>query len=112
MNLFLYATVVLIWGTTWIAIYWQLGTVPPLASVFYRFALASCLLAAPALAQTVNLYTTREPALLTPVIDAFTKDTGSKVHAVFLKDGQEASDEQVWSLPQLLQGMEGQSSAK
>lgn len=44
MNLFLYATVVLIWGTTWISIYWQLGTVPPLASVFYRFALASCLL--------------------------------------------------------------------
>lgn len=34
----------MIWGTTWIAIYWQLGTVPPLASVFYRFALASVLL--------------------------------------------------------------------
>jgi drug/metabolite transporter (DMT)-like permease len=44
LNLFLYSSVVLIWGTTWIAIYWQLGTVPPLASVFYRFVLASCLL--------------------------------------------------------------------
>lgn len=50
-------------------------------------ALASCLLAAPALAQSVNLYTTREPALLNPVIEAFTKDTGIKVNAVFLKDG-------------------------
>jgi iron(III) transport system substrate-binding protein len=50
-------------------------------------ALASCLLAAPVLAQSVNLYTTREPALLNPVIEAFTKDTGIKVNAVFLKDG-------------------------
>ena len=30
----------------------------------------------------------------------------------FLKAGETATDEQVWSLPQLLQGMEGQSSAK
>ena len=50
-------------------------------------ALASCLLAAPALAQSVNLYTTREPGLLNPVIEAFTRDTGIKVNAVFLKDG-------------------------
>ena len=34
----------MIWGTTWIAIYWQLGSVPPLASVFYRFAIAAALL--------------------------------------------------------------------
>ncbi|KPF70821.1 iron ABC transporter substrate-binding protein [Bosea sp. AAP35] len=50
-------------------------------------ALASCLMAAPALAQSVNLYTTREPALLNPVLESFTKDTGIKVNAVFLKDG-------------------------
>ena len=37
-------SVVLIWGTTWIGIYWQLGTVPPLASVFYRFVIAAILL--------------------------------------------------------------------
>lgn len=49
--------------------------------------LASCLFAAPTLAQSVNLYTTREPALLSPVLAAFTKDTGVKVNAVFLKDG-------------------------
>jgi drug/metabolite transporter (DMT)-like permease len=34
----------LIWGTTWRAIKLQLGTVPPLESVVYRFALASALL--------------------------------------------------------------------
>lgn len=50
-------------------------------------ALSSCLLAVPALAQSVNLYTTREPSLLNPVLEAFTKDTGVKVNAVFLKDG-------------------------
>lgn len=50
-------------------------------------ALSSCLLAAPAFAQEVNLYTTREPALLNPALEAFTKDTGIKVNAVFLKDG-------------------------
>ncbi|GAU84422.1 extracellular solute-binding protein [Bosea sp. BIWAKO-01] len=52
-------------------------------------ALASCLLATPVLAQSVNLYTTREPALLNPVVEAFTKDTGIKVNTVFLKDGLE-----------------------
>jgi len=30
----------------------------------------------------------------------------------FLKAGDTATDEQVWSLPQLLHGMEGQSSAQ
>ena len=34
----------LIWGTTWRAIKLQLGVVPPLDSVIYRFALASALL--------------------------------------------------------------------
>jgi iron(III) transport system substrate-binding protein len=50
-------------------------------------ALATGLLATPALAQSVNLYTTREPGLINPVLEAFTKDTGVKVNAVFLKDG-------------------------
>jgi iron(III) transport system substrate-binding protein len=53
----------------------------------HALALGSCLLTAPAFAQSVNLYTTREPALLNPVLEAFTKDTGIKVNAVFLKDG-------------------------
>lgn len=50
-------------------------------------ALASCLLAGPAFSQSVNLYTTREPGLLNPVLEAFTRDTGVKVNAIFLKDG-------------------------
>lgn len=44
MNVFLYAATVLIWGTTWIAISMQTGTVAPLVSVFYRFALAAVLM--------------------------------------------------------------------
>lgn len=45
-NLVLYAAAVLIWGSTWLAITFQLGVVDPLLSVGYRFALASALLLA------------------------------------------------------------------
>ncbi|MBJ3816859.1 DMT family transporter [Shimwellia pseudoproteus] len=41
MNLFLYALVVAIWGTTWIAIVMQQGSVPAPVSIFWRFAIAS-----------------------------------------------------------------------
>jgi len=40
MNLFLFVATVLIWGSTWIAISFQVGPVPVLVSVFYRFATA------------------------------------------------------------------------
>lgn len=40
----LFAACVAIWSTTWIAITFQLGTVSPEVSVFYRFLLASALL--------------------------------------------------------------------
>ena len=40
-TLFLYASVVLIWGTTWAAIPYQLGTVPVPLSVGYRFVIAA-----------------------------------------------------------------------
>ncbi len=43
-NLQLFATCVLIWGSTWIAITFQLGNVPPEMSVGYRFLLASAVL--------------------------------------------------------------------
>jgi len=43
-NLQLFAACVAIWGSTWLAITYQLGTVAPEASVFYRFLLASVLL--------------------------------------------------------------------
>ncbi len=42
---------------------------------------------AAAAAQDVNLYTTREPGLIQPLIDAFTKSTGIKVNSIFVKDG-------------------------
>ncbi|GAB2873847.1 EamA family transporter [Paraburkholderia jirisanensis] len=41
MNLMLYALTVLIWGTTWIAIKWQLDVVPPPVSIALRFWLAA-----------------------------------------------------------------------
>ncbi|AUU90926.1 MULTISPECIES: DMT family transporter [Enterobacteriaceae] len=41
MNIFLYCLVVVIWGTTWIAIFLQQGPVAAPVSIFWRFALAS-----------------------------------------------------------------------
>jgi drug/metabolite transporter (DMT)-like permease len=46
MNIFLYLLTVLIWGTTWIAITFQLGTVPAPVSIAYRFWLAAAVLMA------------------------------------------------------------------
>ena len=43
-NRLLYVITVLIWGSTWIAIEYQLGVVEPEVSVFNRYALASVLL--------------------------------------------------------------------
>jgi drug/metabolite transporter (DMT)-like permease len=43
-NLTLYLTAVLIWGSTWLVITFQLGKVPPEVSVAYRFALAGAIL--------------------------------------------------------------------
>ncbi|PIO97698.1 Fe(3+) ABC transporter substrate-binding protein [Pleomorphomonas carboxyditropha] len=38
-------------------------------------------------AADVNIYTTREPGLIQPLIDSFAKATGVAVNTVFLKDG-------------------------
>ncbi|OQY50684.1 MAG: EamA family transporter [Desulfobacteraceae bacterium 4572_89] len=43
-NLTLYIITVLVWGSTWIGIKYQLGSVDPMVSVIYRFGLASVLL--------------------------------------------------------------------
>ena len=40
----LYSTTVLIWGSTWLAIHFQLGVVSPEVSLVYRFGIASLLL--------------------------------------------------------------------
>lgn len=43
-SLLLYLLTILIWGSTWLGIKFQLGAVDPLASVVYRFSLAATLL--------------------------------------------------------------------
>jgi iron(III) transport system substrate-binding protein len=48
---------------------------------------ATMLLAQAALADEVNIYTTREPGLIQPLLDAFTKETGIETKTVALKDG-------------------------
>ncbi|SUA51086.1 Iron deficiency-induced protein A precursor [Oligella ureolytica] len=40
-----------------------------------------------AVADEVNIYTTREPGLIQPLLDEFSKDTGIKANTVFVKDG-------------------------
>ncbi|HEV3017542.1 MAG TPA: EamA family transporter [Burkholderiaceae bacterium] len=45
-DLALYACAVLIWGSTWLAIKFQLGVVPPAVSVAWRFAAAALILMA------------------------------------------------------------------
>ncbi|GGF65757.1 iron ABC transporter substrate-binding protein [Paracoccus acridae] len=60
------------------------------APVVIRIALASTTMLAAmgaAQAQELNLYTSREPGLVEPLLAAFTESTGIKVNTVFLKDG-------------------------
>jgi len=64
------------------------------------------------------------PAGAKPALDQFIKDLGSGAAnlfkgplnyqdgTVFVKAGETASDQQIWHVEQLLQGMQGQSSAK
>ncbi|PCF97378.1 DMT family transporter [Vreelandella nigrificans] len=46
MNSLLYISTVLIWGSTWLAIAWQVGEVAVPVSVFYRFLIAALVLLA------------------------------------------------------------------
>jgi drug/metabolite transporter (DMT)-like permease len=60
-NLQLFIAAVTIWGSTWLAITFQLGKVAPEASVFYRFLLASLILFGYCLARRLPLrYSRRE----------------------------------------------------
>lgn len=54
-NALLYATTVLIWGSTWFAIEFQLGQVAPEVSIVYRYASASALLFVWSLARGLRL---------------------------------------------------------
>ncbi|HEY8609051.1 MAG TPA: EamA family transporter [Noviherbaspirillum sp.] len=55
MNAMLYLLTVLIWGSTWIAIKWQLGTVPAPVSIALRFWIAAAVLLLILLAQRRKL---------------------------------------------------------
>lgn len=57
--------------------------------MIYRLTAAAIALtlAAPALADEVNVYSYRQPELIQPLTDAFTADTGIKVNTVFLEKG-------------------------
>jgi drug/metabolite transporter (DMT)-like permease len=54
-SIFLYVLAVLIWGSTWLVITFQLGVVDPSVSVTYRFALAALLLICYCLLKRLNL---------------------------------------------------------
>jgi len=54
-NALLYVITVLVWGSTWFAIEFQLGTVEPEVSIVYRYAAASALLFAWARFRGLNL---------------------------------------------------------
>ena len=54
-SLNLYAAAVLIWGSTWLAIKFQLGIVPPAVSVVWRFGLSAAILLAYAMYKRLKL---------------------------------------------------------
>jgi len=53
----------------------------------FLVASALCVSAQALAADEVNLYTTREPGLILPLLEAYTKDTGVKVNTVLVKEG-------------------------
>ncbi|MGE0603415.1 MAG: extracellular solute-binding protein, partial [Xanthobacteraceae bacterium] len=55
--------------------------------VFAAALAAGAFSALPAQAQVVNVYTTREPRLIQPLFDLFTKETGIKVNSIFIEKG-------------------------
>lgn len=63
---FLYSLTVLIWGSTWIGIKYQLGVVDPMASIAHRFALAALIILLYLLArrQSLRLEARHHPFLL------------------------------------------------
>jgi len=51
------------------------------------FLTSAALFASQTLAAEVNVYTTREPGLILPLLEAYTQKTGVKVNTVLVKDG-------------------------
>lgn len=64
-NALLYATTVLFWGTSWLAIKFQLGVVAPEVSIVYRFAASAAIMMALCLATRRDLrFTARQHAFM------------------------------------------------
>ncbi|ETF01895.1 iron ABC transporter substrate-binding protein [Advenella kashmirensis W13003] len=60
----------------------------PFSALTQALACAGVLFSAQAYAAgEVNIYTTREPKLIQPILENFTKETGIKANTVFVKDG-------------------------
>ena len=55
-NIFFYAMTIMIWGSTWLAIKFQLGVIDPSVSVAYRFVLATVILFAWCLVRRLPLH--------------------------------------------------------
>jgi iron(III) transport system substrate-binding protein len=60
--------------------------IAPLRTITLLAAAAGAVASAQA-AESVTLYTTREPALIQPLLSAFSKQSGIEVNTVFVKDG-------------------------
>ena len=54
-TIFLFIATLLCWGPTWYIIKFQLGTVDPMVSVFYRFFLASVIILLFCIYKKINL---------------------------------------------------------
>lgn len=53
----------------------------------FAFSIAALAVAAPALAEEVNIYSYRQPELIKPLTDAFTAETGIAVNVAYLEKG-------------------------
>ena len=53
----------------------------------FAFSIAAFAMAAPALAEEVNIYSYRQPELIKPLTDAFTAETGIAVNVAYLEKG-------------------------
>ena len=65
----------------------------PVRAAFGALALLAAAAHAPAEAAEDNVYTTREPGLIRPLLDAYTRQTGTKVNAVFVQAGLAERDD-------------------
>ncbi|MGB1180202.1 MAG: extracellular solute-binding protein, partial [Lentibacter algarum] len=53
----------------------------------FAFSIAALAVAAPALAEEVNIYSYRQPELIKPLTDAFSAETGIAVNVAYLEKG-------------------------